>query len=192
MDTFRDGLNWHSTWDAYGINAVFLENYWNSGSPVAQSRYFDDFVIATSRIGLARTGLNPELIKTPFESDEGGVQTGFQLQIAAPEPRSARASGRPAANPAGAAHGEIVWDSGTIEGAGDRVRVDAVNGRFRGRLAGATELEPATLYEVRVRQRGSVGGWSAWSPWRAVIETAAAGHPDAGEEAGIKLPARRR
>ena len=35
----------------YGLNAVFLENWWNAGSPVAQERYLDNFVISTERIG---------------------------------------------------------------------------------------------------------------------------------------------
>jgi hypothetical protein len=39
---------------AYGINTVFLENYWNAGSPVAQSRYIDNFVVSTRRIGCGR------------------------------------------------------------------------------------------------------------------------------------------
>jgi hypothetical protein len=30
---------------------IMLENYWNSGSPVKQERYFDNFVISTNRIG---------------------------------------------------------------------------------------------------------------------------------------------
>jgi len=33
------------------INEVMLDTYWNGGSPKAQSRYYDDFVIATERIG---------------------------------------------------------------------------------------------------------------------------------------------
>ena len=157
LDSFRDGLNWRGSWDDLGINAVFLENYWNSGSPVEQSRYFDDFVISTARIGLARTSRNPEVVKTPFASPDEDEQTGFQVQVAA------------------ASDGEIVWDSGTVAGAGNRVTVDAASGRFRGKLAGAEALEPGTLYEVRVRQRGAAGGWSGWSRWRAVIETDAAG-----------------
>lgn len=52
-------LNWHGTWNSdpknYGINYVSLENYWNSGSPVAQERFFDNFVIATSRIGCGQS-----------------------------------------------------------------------------------------------------------------------------------------
>ena len=44
-------LNWLGAYSAYGINAVFLESYWNNGSPVAQERYFDNFVVSTERIG---------------------------------------------------------------------------------------------------------------------------------------------
>lgn len=47
----RTDLDWRGTYTAYGINAVFFENYWNSGSPVEQRRYFDDIVIATEQIG---------------------------------------------------------------------------------------------------------------------------------------------
>ncbi len=47
-------LDWHSTWnnnpDNMHINAIFFENYWNSGSPVEQERYFDNIVISTQAI----------------------------------------------------------------------------------------------------------------------------------------------
>ncbi len=46
-----DDLNWLGSFDEYGINAVFLENYWNAGSPRTQERYFDGFVVSTERIG---------------------------------------------------------------------------------------------------------------------------------------------
>ncbi|HTT28254.1 MAG TPA: Ig-like domain-containing protein [Solirubrobacteraceae bacterium] len=47
----RTGLNWRGTYEAWGINAIYLENYWNSGSPQQQSRYFDDFIVSTQRVG---------------------------------------------------------------------------------------------------------------------------------------------
>jgi hypothetical protein len=47
----QTNLNWLGNYSAYGLNAVFLENYWNSGSPVAQERYFDNFVVSTQPIG---------------------------------------------------------------------------------------------------------------------------------------------
>jgi len=46
-----DRLSWHGTYTEYGINTVFLENYWNDGAPQAQERYFDNFVVSTRRIG---------------------------------------------------------------------------------------------------------------------------------------------
>ncbi len=51
LEAQRSGLNWLGSFSAYGLNAVFLENYWNSGSPVQQERYMDNFVVATQRIG---------------------------------------------------------------------------------------------------------------------------------------------
>ena len=45
------GLNWQGALTEYGINTVFLENYWNSGAPQVQERYFDNFVVSTRRIG---------------------------------------------------------------------------------------------------------------------------------------------
>ncbi len=47
----KDGLDWVGTYSAYGWNGVFLENYWNGGSPKAQERYFDNFVVSTQAIG---------------------------------------------------------------------------------------------------------------------------------------------
>jgi hypothetical protein len=47
----RVGLDWVGPYSEYGWNAVFLENYWNEGSPKAQERYFDNFVVSTQAIG---------------------------------------------------------------------------------------------------------------------------------------------
>lgn len=56
-DTLQNGtynLNWHGDWNDdpshFGINAIFIENYWNEGSPIDQERYMDNFVISTERI----------------------------------------------------------------------------------------------------------------------------------------------
>ena len=51
LEAQRTGMNWLGSYQTYGINAVFLENYWNAGSPQAQERYFDDFVVSTQPIG---------------------------------------------------------------------------------------------------------------------------------------------
>jgi hypothetical protein len=47
----RTGLNWVGAFSAYGINALFIENYRNDASPVEQSRYLDNVVVSTRRIG---------------------------------------------------------------------------------------------------------------------------------------------
>ena len=53
-DTLQAGtydLNWVRDWSEYGINAIYVENYWKLGSPVTQERYLDNLVISTERIG---------------------------------------------------------------------------------------------------------------------------------------------
>ncbi|HEU5217702.1 MAG TPA: hypothetical protein VFU23_03540 [Gemmatimonadales bacterium] len=47
----REGLDWVGPYAGHGWNGVFLENYWNQGSPKAQERYFDNFVVSTRPIG---------------------------------------------------------------------------------------------------------------------------------------------
>jgi len=51
LEAERTGLNWVGSYTEYGINAVFIENYWNGGAPRDQERYFDNVVISTNRIG---------------------------------------------------------------------------------------------------------------------------------------------
>ena len=51
LEARRDSLNFVDTWTDYAINAVFFENYWNSGSPQLQRRFFDNIVVSTQLIG---------------------------------------------------------------------------------------------------------------------------------------------
>jgi hypothetical protein len=51
LEASRTGLDFVGTYTDYGINAIFLENYWNTGSTKLQERYFDAFVVSTKRIG---------------------------------------------------------------------------------------------------------------------------------------------
>jgi hypothetical protein len=44
-------LNWLGSYSQYGFNAVYFENYWNNGAPVAEDRFFDNIVVSTQRIG---------------------------------------------------------------------------------------------------------------------------------------------
>ncbi len=163
IEVHRADLNWVYSWQDYGINAVFLENYWNIGSPVAQERYFDDFVISTSYIGLAKSSVRPTVTKTAFlDEDPGQVQLAWQLQAASD-----------------LAGTDIVWDSGVIAGAGDSMALDAAHGAFQGSLAGQSMLEPDRLYALRARQQDSAGVWSEFSPWMTLLRTSPAGLGDA-------------
>lgn len=51
LEARREGLNFVGALAQYGINAIFLENYWDGGPPANQSRNFDRFVVSTARIG---------------------------------------------------------------------------------------------------------------------------------------------
>ncbi|MHC4396576.1 MAG: hypothetical protein ACYS1A_13065 [Planctomycetota bacterium] len=51
LEARRAGLNFVASYTDYAINAIFFENYWNSGSPQLQERYFDNIVVSTQPIG---------------------------------------------------------------------------------------------------------------------------------------------
>ena len=56
LEARRENLNFIGTYSTYAINAVFFENYWNSGSVKLQERYFDNIVVSTQPIGCVGTG----------------------------------------------------------------------------------------------------------------------------------------
>ncbi len=157
QEVSRKDINWVYSWGDYGINAVFLENHWNSGSSVEQERYFDDFVISTSPIGLAKSPWNPVVTKTAFhDPDSEDMQTAWQLQVAS------------------SIGDDWVWDSGDIAGAGLSVVVNTNSGKFQGSLTGAGKLLGNHLYALRVRQQDTSGQWSTWSPWNTSLQTGSA------------------
>jgi hypothetical protein len=51
LEARKADVNWVGSYNEFGINCVFLENYWNKGSPKQQERYFDNFVVSTKSIG---------------------------------------------------------------------------------------------------------------------------------------------
>ncbi|MCC9603391.1 hypothetical protein LOC67_22810 [Stieleria sp. JC731] len=159
VEASHENLNWVYSYGEYGINAVFLENYWNSGSPVEQERFFDDFVISTSPIGLAKSPPNPTVWKTEFaDADDNDIQSGWELQLAT-DTRGV----------------DVVWSSGLIEGQGLEVRVDSSRGKFSGSHLGMKSLQPDKVYAARVRQCDRDGNWSSWSRWNNSLRTAPAG-----------------
>lgn len=70
LECERRKLNFRDSYTKHGINAVFLEAYWNKGSPVTQSRWYDEFVISTEPIGPVVCPANPTVIKTPYRGPE--------------------------------------------------------------------------------------------------------------------------
>lgn len=151
LEAERKNLDWRGTFDEYGINAVFLEAYWNEGSPIDQARWFDNFVVSTQPIGPVVCSRNPQLIKTAYKGP--GQMTAWQVELAAD-----------------AAGKSIVWQSYENENP-ETMLVDRQHGKFRGALADADRLAGDTLYYCRVRQQSSDGAWSAWSPWHQPLRT---------------------
>lgn len=56
LEAQETGLNWLGNYSAYGINGLFIENYWNAGPPVTENRYLDNIVVSTQRIGCGQAG----------------------------------------------------------------------------------------------------------------------------------------
>ena len=147
LDTERNSMDFRGTYTDHTINAIFLEAYWNQGSPVDQYRWYDDFVVSTKPIGPLTASANPTLIKMP----EPGC-TAWEVELAAD------ADGRNA-----------VWKSKPTAAATGRMTVDASTGSF---TAGAA-LSPGSMYFCRARQQNAAGRWSEWSDWHQPLYVAA-------------------
>jgi len=145
----RTDLDWHGGWSDYAINAVFLENYWNTGSVKRQARWFDDFVISTQPIGPLVAADPPTLTRT------AGHLGNWEAQAAT--------------DPEG--H-DIIWTSRAMDGATISLRLDAAHGAFTGSLAGKQRLANGATYWLRLRERAPAGDWSAWTVWHAPFRTA--------------------
>lgn len=59
LEASRTNLNFVGSYSAYGINAILFENYINGGSPQAQSRFWDNLVVSTKRIGCIQSTIVP-------------------------------------------------------------------------------------------------------------------------------------
>jgi len=51
LEAQRSGLNWLGSYNDYGINTLFVENYWNAGAATAEERYIDNLVVSAQRVG---------------------------------------------------------------------------------------------------------------------------------------------
>ncbi|MBW7997359.1 MAG: hypothetical protein FVQ81_12465 [Candidatus Glassbacteria bacterium] len=156
------------------LNCMQWDCYWNGGSPVAQSRFFDDMVVSTERIGPLRAGLNPKIVKTPF-SGGGDSQGGWEAELAQGVQRELVKDKVLDGIVIGYREPEVdyttVW-RGALEGGGNELEVSVANGEFTGPRAGEGGLAANTLHFVRVRQKNTAGEWSDWSAWHSGFATA--------------------
>jgi hypothetical protein len=141
LEASRTNLDWHGTWNAYAINAVFLENYWNTGSLKRQARWFDDFVISTRAIGPILATTPPVITRT-----SGDAEAGWEVELAA-DPRG----------------DDVVWRSKLLPADTVSLTVDSAGGNFSGSRADKSDLAAGQVYWTRIRSRGDL----EWSPWHA-------------------------
>lgn len=65
LEARKTGLDFVGTYTAYAINAIFFENYWNTGSVKTQERYWDNIVVSTEPIGCLDLSTASDLKKLP-------------------------------------------------------------------------------------------------------------------------------
>jgi hypothetical protein len=145
LEAERKNLNFRGNFTNYGINAVFIESYWNKGSIKDQGRWYDNFVISTKPIGPVICPRNPTLVKTDYHG-EGNLKN-WKIEL------SSDYNGK-----------EVVFASNLIN-EDNKVAVNTETGKFLGPLKGKMALTSGTTYFVRVRQQSTHGQWSAWSRW---------------------------
>jgi hypothetical protein len=139
MEAERRDLDWNGEWADYGINAVFLENYWNQGSVKRQARWFDNFVISTKPIGPITATQLPLMIRTST-----AAKMDWQVEVAADT------EGK-----------DVVWRSQRVGASSMNLTVDGAHGVFTGSCTGRESLDRSVTHWVRIRELDGTD----WSPW---------------------------
>lgn len=145
LEAERLKLNFRGKYTTHGINAVFLESYWNSGSPKTQGRWFENFVISTQPIGPVVCPANPTLYKAPYLGP--GQLAGWEVKLATDYEGN-----------------DVVYYSSLL-GRNEAVVVNTDNGHFSGSLKEKVLLQSGKVYYCSVRQKSLKGDWSDWSRW---------------------------
>lgn len=145
LEAERKNLNFRGSYTKHGINAVFLESYWNSGSVKTQGRWFDNFVISTTPIGPVVCPANPILHKTPYYGP-GGL-AAWEVELSSDY------------------NGDDVVFKSKLLGREEELEINQSTGSFLGTSAGHSALASGKTYFCRVRQKSSFGVWSNWSRW---------------------------
>ena len=144
LEAERVNMNFRGKFTRYGINAVFLEAYWNSGAVKTEGRWYDNFVVSTDPIGPVICPANPVIHKTAYYGP--GEQETWELEIAADS------------------NGDDIVYHSQIDGDKTVTTANNNNGTYTGSLAGKAQLA-AGIYFCRVRQMSTNGEWSGWSEW---------------------------
>jgi len=141
----RTGLDWMGGFTGPGINAVFLETYWNEGSPVTQSRWYDNFVISTEPIGPITAPLQPLLHRAPG----GAPEEAWAVEVAEDGPAP-----------------KVVWRGGPYPGTTHQVRVSTPlrPGRQYAVRVRVHRAEPWSPWHQRFRVDGGGNQHSAHRP----------------------------
>jgi hypothetical protein len=145
LEAERINLNFRGVYTKYGINAVFLESYWNDGASKTEGRWFDNFVVSTKPVGPVTCPVNPVLFKTPYHGT--GQQEKWEVELATDFKGN-----------------EIVFKS-KVQGSNTGIKVNTETGSFTGTLSGKTQLVSGVTYFCRIRQKGTGTSWSDWSRW---------------------------
>lgn len=145
LEAERENLNFRGSYTDHGINAVFLESYWNNGSIKTQGRWYDNFIVSTKPIGPVVCPSNPTLFKTPYHGQ--GDLAAWKVELATD-----------------CEGDDIVYQSHEL-GNKENVNVDVNSGSFSGSLKGRHDLSSESTYFCRVRQKSTNGEWSDWSRW---------------------------
>ncbi|MBV6643192.1 MAG: hypothetical protein KI791_20905, partial [Cyclobacteriaceae bacterium] len=145
LEAERTELNFRGSYTEHGINAVFLESYWNSGAVKTEGRWFDNFVISTEPIGPIVSPKNPTLYKNSFQGE--GELAAWEVELASDFKGD-----------------DVVFQSSKM-GLEENLIIDVNNGNFTGTLEGKESLSSGQIYYSRVRQQNSFGNWSEWSRW---------------------------
>ena len=145
LEAERENLNFIGSYTDYGINAVFLESYWNSGSIKTQGRWYDNFIVSTNPIGPVVCPSKPTLYKTPYHGPED--LEAWKVELATD-----------------CEGNDIVYKSKEL-GKEESVVINTESGNFCGSLNGKSDLTSEKSYFCRVCQKSTNGKWSGWSRW---------------------------
>jgi hypothetical protein len=153
LEAERTNLNFVGSYTKHGINAVFLESYWNSGAVKTEGRWFDNFVVSTKPVGPVTTSLFPVLYRTTYHGP--GEIEAWRVEIATDNTGT-----------------DVVYRSDNM-GKEDKIVINPEMGNFAGTLGGSIYLMPGPIYFCRICQKSTNGQWSQWSRWHQPFKVAA-------------------